>query len=106
MRMEVRLHYRHQQHRQRRLRHPVFDRRDAQRSFPAAFLGNHHPSNRTGPVGLGFEFLVQAVEPLLTFGRMGVDGGEGLAVHSCSSAILQLRFQGRVEHVLAQQFPV
>jgi len=105
-RVKVRLPYRHQQHRHRRLHHPVFDRRDAQRSFPAALLGYHHPSHRTGPVALGSEFLLQAVEPLLASGRIGVDGGQSLAVHPRLSAVVPLRRQGRVEHVLAQQFPV
>ena len=104
--MEVRLEDRQQQQAQRRLHHPIPDRGNAQRPFSPAALGNQHPSHRTGPVRLGFEFFPQAVEPLLSHFRAGMDGGETLAVHPSVPAVLPLRLQGRVEHVQTQQFPI
>jgi hypothetical protein len=105
-RMKIRLPDRHQEQTQRRLHHPVFDRRNAQRPLAAAAFWNHHPAYRTGPVGLGFEFRLQPLQPLLAMGRLGVDGRQTLAIHPRLTAVSKLCLQGRFEHVQAQQLPI
>ena len=62
------------------LNHPVPDRRDAQETFTATWLGDHHPPHWRGPLRLQDEFLTQALQPCVRALRF--DLCEQHAVHA------------------------
>ncbi len=62
-RMKVRLEDRPQHQQRRHLHHPAFDRRYAQRYLAAVAFGNENATHRRGPIGLGFHFRLQGVQP-------------------------------------------
>ena len=78
-RVEVRLEDRFQHQLGGGLHHPVPDRRDAEGTFAASGLRDHHPSHRCGPIGPCNKVLPEAGEPPVQPCRL--DLPEGHSVH-------------------------
>src|ERR1700758_4797411 len=83
--LEVRLEDRLQHDLGCGLNHTVPDRRDAERTFAAARLRDHHPPHWIGLVGLRDEVLAQARQPRLYTCRL--DLPEGHPVHAWRTRI-------------------
>ena len=79
---EVRLENRFNHQQNRRLYHPIPNRRYAQRAFSTIGLGYPHPANRRGPICLGSQaglnFIHKTLDPI----RAALDVFEGNPVHT------------------------
>src|SRR5205085_1183031 len=86
------------------LNHPIPDCRDAERTFAAARLRDHHPPHRLWPVRLRDEFLAQARQPIFRARR--IDLGEGDPVHPRRTRICAGQPIGMAQNVFAANLVV
>src|SRR5271169_143421 len=97
--VEIRLEDRFQHELGGGLNHPIPYSRDAQRTFAAPWLRDHHPSHRRGPIRLQGEFLTQARQPCVQALRL--DLCERHPVHPGRTRIGAGKPVGVAEDVLA-----
>ena len=81
----------------RRLRHPVPDRRDAERALAAAGLRDHHPSHRLRSIRLRPQLLAEPLKPALQPFRL--DLFERHAVHARRATVGARQFVGMAQDV-------
>src|SRR5208337_1000949 len=86
------------------LDHPIPDRRDAERTFAAARLGDRRPPHRIGPIRLRNEFLAQARQPYFHARRVNLL--EGHPVNARRSRIVAGQRIGVSKNVLAADLVV